>query len=318
MTLARPAMLPRRSIRAATGLAVAALALAWSGPPAVADGVYPPTVAQIHSGHSLTDTAMFQGDWPYHGPALIRHLGGSTPPQAPPVGQSTIPGSGMEWRRANAPGHGKPDAWHGIADWEILVITEHNRAHPEALLPDGWSAEERARQREELRTWRDHAWANGNGGRGAALFYYTNWPAHGDYPPAASWRERLEANEVEWLARVADVEQTRPEGAPPIRIVPGNALMMRIYDDAEMGLVPGLANGQAFLDDRAGWWLDDVHSGPYLNLALAYLHVAVIHGADPMRLPHAGFGLGREPDRALAVYLKATARDIARSHGGAP
>jgi len=295
---------PLRSILAAFALALPAASASAE--------VYPPTIAQIHSGHSLTDGAMFQGDWPGHGPALVKQLGGS----AAGVGQSTIPGSTMKWRRENAPGYGAPDAWHGIADWEILVITENNLTHPETLFPSGWQVGERESRREELRIWRDHAWAKGNGGRGAAVFYYTNWPAHDDFDPAASWRERLEANEVEWLARVAHAEATRPEGAPPIRIIPGNALMMRIFDDAEMGLVPGLANGQAFLANRAGWWHDHVHAGPYLGLALAYLHVAVIHGADPMRLPHTGFGFDREPDRALAIYLKATARDIAQSHGG--
>jgi len=301
---------PLRSIASVAAYAMAVMILAPST--AVAEEFYPPEVAQIHSGHSLTDTAMFQGTWPWHGPALIKHLGGS---QAR-IGQSTIPGSPMQMRRETGPRHGKPDAWREITDWEILVVTEGALTHPEALFPSGWQAESRHKKREELRIWRDHAWANGNGGRGAALFYYTNWPPHGKHPPAASWRERLEVNEVEWLARVAHAEATRPEGAPPIRIIPGNALMMRIYDDAEMGLVPGLANGQAFLANRAGWWLDDVHSGPYLSLALAYLHVAVIHGADPMRLPHTGLGLDREPDRALAIYLKATVRDIARSHGG--
>ncbi len=289
-----------------------ALAPALAAAPAAAE-IHPPRVAQIHSGHSLTDGAMFKGGWPGHGVALIERLGG----HRDRIGKSTIPGSTMKWRRGNAPGYGAPDAWTGIADWQVLVVTEINRALPEALFPDGPDAARRQELREELRIWRDHAWANGDGGRGAAVFYYTNWPAHGDFPPAASWRDRLEANEVEWLARVAHAEATRPEGAPPIGIVPGNALLMRIYDDAEMGLVPGLANGRAFLAERGGWWLDDVHAGPYLSLALAYLHVAVIHGADPMRLPHAGLGFDREPDRALAIYLKATARDIARSHGGA-
>lgn len=288
-----------------TGLALPALAQsAGQGP------YYPVGIRQIHSGHSLTDGAMFKGGWPGHGIALLTALGAPSDS----IRGSTIPGSPMHWRRTHAPGYGAPDAWHDIGDWQLLVITENNLTHPESLFPSGWEVDERRNRREELRTWRDHAWQNGNRGRGAPLVYYTNWPAHDDFAPAASWRERLAANEVEWQARIAHAEANGVAGAPPIRVVAGNALMMRIYDDAEMGLVPGIRNGRDLLANRSGWWTDAVHPGPYLSLALAYLHIATIHGIDPTRLPHSGLGFDREPDRMLAFYLKATARDIARAH----
>lgn len=271
---------------------------------------YPIGIRQIHSGHSLTDAAMFHEPWPGHGVKLLTALG--APFES--IGKSTTPGAPMHWRRAHPPGYGAPDAWHDIGDWQLLVITEGNWTHPEALFPGGWEAESRREAREELRLWRDHAWKNGNRGRGAPLVYYTNWAEHDNYAPAASWRDRLAANEVEWQARIAHAEARGLRGAPPIRVVAGNALMMRIYDDAEMGLVPGIRNGRDLLANRSGWWADAVHPGPYLSLALAYLHIATIHGIDPTRLPHSGLGFDREPDRMLAFYLKATARDIARAH----
>jgi hypothetical protein len=292
---------------------LAFLVMIFLAPAALADPFargqgYPLTIRQIHSGHSLTDNAMFAGDWPGHGIGLLTALG--APRNA--IGASTIPGSPMRWRRTHAPGYGAPDAWNQIGDWQLLVVTENNLTHPEILFPGGWEADGRRERREELRLWRDNAWQNGDRGRGAPLVYYTNWPDHNDYPPALSWRDRLAANEVEWQARIEHAEAMGDPMAPKIRVVPGNALMMRIHDDAEMGLVPGLPSGAAFLNARGGWWKDSVHPGPYLSLALAYLHVAVIHGIDPTRLPHTGLGLDREPDRALAFYLKATARDIAR------
>ena len=65
---------PFRSIVLALAVAPA-LALALAAAPAAAE-IHPPRVAQIHSGHSLTDGAMFKGGWPGHGVALIERLGG--------------------------------------------------------------------------------------------------------------------------------------------------------------------------------------------------------------------------------------------------
>lgn len=271
---------------------------------------YPLDIAQIHSGHSLTDTAMFQGSWPGHGRVLINAL----QPNAANVGKSTVPGSPMQLRRETPVGYGAPDAYTQIADWELLVITENNLTQPEALFPSGWQREFRESRRQELRIWLDHAWTQGNNGAGTPLIYYTNWPAHEDYPPSASWRQRLEDNEVEWLARIVHAENNSTSDAPPIRVIPGNVLMMRLYDDADAGRIPGLADAQAFLNDRSGWWVDNVHPGPYLSLALAYMHIAVIHQEDLGPLPHTGLGMDPEPSAALASYLKTVVEDVVASY----
>ena len=112
------------------------------------------------------------------------------------------------------------------------------------------------------------------------------------------------------MARIAHAETNKTSSAPPIRVIPGNALMMRLYDDAEAGLIPGLNNANEFLSNRNGWWKDGVHAGPFTALALAYLHVAVIHGVDPMDMPHTGLSLPMEPGDALAAYLKNAVRDV--------
>lgn len=195
-------------------------------------------------------------------------------------------------------------AFRNIALWRLLVVTENNLTQPEALFASGWQASLRNERREELRIWVDNAWRNGNSGAGAPTIYYTNWPAHGDYAPSPNWRQRLADNEVEWMARVNYAEANSVSGAPKIRVIPGNALMMRIYDDAQRGLIPGVSDAASFLANRSGWWLDDVHPGPYLSLALGYMHMMVIHGTNPHNLPYTGLGLSTQPDLALANYLR--------------
>jgi hypothetical protein len=77
-------------------------------------------VRQIHSGHSLTDTAAFKGTWPGHLEGIIN----SFSPGSANIGKSTIPGFPMTYRWEHAPGYGAADARSQIADWELLVITE--------------------------------------------------------------------------------------------------------------------------------------------------------------------------------------------------
>ncbi len=80
----------------------------------------PLRVRQIHSGHSLTDTAVFKGTWSGHLEWMINSLS----PGSASIEKSTIPGSPMTYRWDHQPGYGAPDARSQIADWELLVITE--------------------------------------------------------------------------------------------------------------------------------------------------------------------------------------------------
>ena len=280
-------------------------------PAAPSVSYYPVTVAQVHSGHSLTDTAMFQGTWPFHGKYLLNSISAGAGNN---LTGSTQPGSPMKWRRENP---GTPDAFGSIGDYELLVVTENNANWPESLFPNpGWETDGRNQRREELRIWLDNAWTNGNGGAGTPLIYYTCWPAHGDFAPAASWRARLEADEVEWLARVTYAEANKTTSAPTIRVVPGNAMMMRLWDDAEAGNIPGIADGAAFLAS-AGWWADTVHPAGYGDLLMAYLHIYTIHGVDPATLPYTGMGLTHEPDATLHAYMASVVKDVVDNYARA-
>lgn len=282
---------------------------------------FPMTIAQIHSGHSLTDAAMFGGAWPGHGQAVFASANIGTPN----VGKSTIPGSSLEFRRNNAPGFGAPDAWGGIADWELLVATEVNNSYPEALFPGGWQASARQEQRDELVAWIDRAWTVGNGGAGATFVHYTSWISQADpnrNSPSItvnSWRERMGYEDVEHLAKVAYAEANKVAGSPTIRVIPGNALMMRLWDEAEAGNMPGAASGAAWAADATHWWdpadgADRVHPIGYGMLALAWLHLAVLHHVDPRGLPYTGFGLAAEPDATMAAWLQGVVYDLATTY----
>jgi hypothetical protein len=267
----------------------------------------PFTVKQIHSGHSLTDS-YFVGTWPGLLPALLRAIAPSGITGA--VARSTIPGSPMSWRWNNPPGYGAPDARADIGQYELLVITENNFIAPEALYPSGWAADMRIERRNDFLTWVNHAMQNGNARQGAEVMLYTNWPAFGDFAPAASWRARLAANELEWLA---NADNAAAKANTNIFILPGNALMMRLWDDAEAGRIPGISSGSQW-QSSGRWWLDDVHPANLGSLTLAYLMVGVVHHVDPRGLPHNQFGLAITPTAAEASYIQNLVWDIMNNY----
>lgn len=261
----------------------------------------------IHSGHSLTDTAMFKGTWPYHGPQLVQQEAQQLGQNSGAVAKSTIPGSAMDWRRLNAPGYGAPHAWDVMGDYDALVVTENNLTSPESLYPG--TNNNRQGRRQELVTWVNRAHALGT----KEFFYYTCWPNHADFAPAANWRARLVADEVEWLARIEYAELNKNTNAPKVWVVPGLKLMLRLEDDAASGLIPGIANAAAFRASTR-WWEDGVHPNGLGQLALAYLHILCIYHIDPVNMNHTGFGLSHEPTTAEAAYIKDVVYDVARNY----
>ena len=255
-------------------------------------------ISQIHSGHSLTD-AYFDGGatWPGLYTNIINVLDSSN---TGTIAKSTIPGSPMSWRWDNATAY--PDARLDIDEFELLVITENNGLRPESLYPDGWQADERNERRDDFAQWVNHAIANGDGGNGAEVMLYTNWPAFDDYAPSADWRSRMVANEVEWL-EVADYGEANASTTTEIFIVPGNELMIQLWDDAEAGLIPDVVDGTAWQSsDR--WWSDTVHPQGLGSLALAYLMLGAVHHEDPRELPYTGIGLSITPTTEEVEYIQ--------------
>ncbi len=254
----------------------------------------PLTVKQIHSGHSLTDVAAFKGNWPGHLQAMINQL----QPNAAQIGKSTLPGSPMSWRWANAPGYGSPDARQDISNWELLIITESV-----PLFEEPYKQE----HRDWLRTWAEHAWTYGNGGDGAPTLLYSIWTNIDDRD--GDFRTLLSQYEADWEA-MADYASANLPPEASVYIIPGHRLMIRLYDDIEAGAVPGISNISGFFEDT-------IHSNGLGSYALALLHLAVVHHVDPRGLPYTGYGLDPEPSPALAGYLQDAVWDVVNGYSRA-
>lgn len=221
----------------------------------------------ILSGHSLTDP-MGQAL-----PRLVRAAGGP----AATVALSTIPGAPMDWRWNNrtAP----PDARADIAGFDVLVQTE--RVSLAGTRP--WHNSD-----DEALRWARHAWENGADGQGAEVLLYASWvtldsgpgfDAAGDPEQALPWRARLDREFAAWEAIMAHVNANRPEGAPPMRMIPATLLMAAVHDAIAAGHAP---DG---LNDIRQLFTDDIHLSPLGAWLVALMHYAVIYARDPRGLP---------------------------------
>jgi hypothetical protein len=252
-------------------------------------------VNQIHSGHSLTDP-LFGQPWPGQYVNLITQLRGVWALNE--IGKSTIPGSPMFWRWANEGTHPSTQppfsARHNIDQWELLVITEgipipNNGANPPLITPAN----------EHLSLYVNNAWNNGNNGNGAATLLWTTWTnLDGTEGP---WRQTLDIYEALWEEMQDYANANRPVGAPAVYLIPGHRMMARIYDDIQLGLVPGITNINQFFSDN-------IHTNSLGDYAIAMIHYACIFNENPVGLtndlmpnPPSGFQI---PSPSLALYLQ--------------
>ena len=258
--------------RAVLGL-LGALPLAMLGGPVAASAppLRPFSARVVHSGHSLTDPIV---------PMLDAMVARADPQGARGrlMHRSTIPGSPMDWRWDNRNEY-MPDARHDIADYDLLVITE--RAPLSGTIE--WHNSEAMALR-----WVEHAWAQGNDGRGAGSILYATW-VHTDSGPDfdntyndpeghLTFAERLPLEAERWQAIVDHVNAHLPEGAPPMRLIPGPQIMAATSEAIAAGQAPGLARIEDLFSDTIH--LND--AGAYL---IALAHLSVIYGMDPRDLP---------------------------------
>lgn len=258
-------------------------------------------VRQIHSGHSLTDAYMAH-PWPGRLILATKAASRRVDPYETIAG-STIPGSPLQWRWKNAPGYGAPDARADIGDYELLVTTE---AVP--LGPDPESF--RSRTLDMIETWVRHSWENGNEGRGAEVMLYSTWvawPAPGDETP---FRQRLEDQGARWEQMQDHANATRPAGMPPVYMIPGHRLMIRLAEDIAAGRAPGLEHiGDIFADD--------IHLNDLGQYAVTCLVFAVIYQRDPKDLPDRLATPEDSLSPAQAAYFKAVAWEVAKGYARA-
>lgn len=233
-------------------------------PPEAAIAPRPLALRVVMSGHSLSD--------PIAEPLsdMVRAAGG---PRAS-VDLSTIPGSPMEWRWNNAPWH---DVREHMAEYDVLVLTE--RVSLSNTLP--WH-----RSREVALDFARLAWERGAQGRGGEALLYASWVTRETGPDWAGqgadpdvgldWRARLDREMLGWEEIRHHVNANRPDGAPPMRLIPAIAVMAAI-DDA-------IAAGEGPMTAIDGMFRDAIHPSDLGAWMVALTHFAVIYGRDPRGL----------------------------------
>ncbi|MEX0279107.1 MAG: hypothetical protein AB3N19_16420 [Ruegeria sp.] len=247
----------------------------------------------IQSGHSLTDP-VFE---PLESFVRVSGFRGAQ------IDKSTIPGAPMSWRWDHEPGYGLPDAKSDIGDYDLLVLTEgvsmsltlpHHRSDEMAL------------------KWFNNTWENGNNGEGAETILYASWvhvtsgpefenpyvDPEGNIP----FRERMPLEMERWQYVRDYVNENRPQGSPPMQMIPGPLIMAQAYDDIKAGKAPGLT-------DIKELFSDDIHvngKGAYL---ISLAHFMVIYGKDPRTLPPSS-GRDGSPTREQAIWMQELVWDV--------
>jgi hypothetical protein len=259
----------------------------------------PLSLRVIQSGHSLTDGI------PDPLIAMIRDAG----LRGAVVDRSTIPGSPMDWRWNNSPGHGLPDARAAIGNYDVLVMTE--RVSLSGTLP--WH-----NSLEQALIWFNHAWTEGNGGKGAETILYATWVGLDSGPGAVNpyndpeghipFRGRLDLEMAGWEQIKDHVDNNRIAGSPPMRMIPGPLLMAEIHDAIEAGEVPDIA-------DISDLFRDDIHLNDLGAYYIALAHYAVIFKRDPRGLSNR-LGAQRSPSPALAKWMQEKVWAVVNSYHG--
>jgi hypothetical protein len=93
-----------------------------------------------------------------------------------------------------------------------------------------------------------------------------------------AWRDRIAADLALWESLTVAANAARPEGAPPVRLIPAGQAMGRLSDAIASGEVPGLSSIDELFDD-------EIHPSAKGLGFLALVHIAAISGQSPEGLP---------------------------------
>lgn len=258
----------------------------------------PFNLRMVMSGHSLTDPI------PRPLETLVKAAGGAQA-RGMVIDQSTIPGSPAEHRWKTNP-IDPVDARRDIANYDLLVLTE--RVPVRATLQ--WHGSDKI-----ALTWFEHAWKNGRGGKGAETVLYASWISLQSGVPSKwdttednklGFRARLDVEMGAWQQIVDYVNANRPEGSPPMRMIPGPLIMAAVWDAIQAGTAPGLTDMQELFED-------DIHINLKGSYLIAVAHYAVIYGRDPRGIPNLR-GEPGWPTNEQADWMKALVWDICRAY----
>lgn len=277
------------------------------------------TDLKVHSGHSLVDTYINEGEsWPGYLPKLFQEQFGENAWVFEGTDyKDTLPGSPMSirWNDATDP----RGAVLGIARYQSLVVTE---AGPPFRLNAQNTSEYITDTLEYAMNFAENAYRNGNNGNGAESILWSIWPNITgwltDNPQVetqgANWRDlggfrpvtveygrtfRYIADYVTWKMR-----QIHPELGDDYRmwLFPGHAWFVRVYDDIQAGLVPGIT-------DHTDLFRDDIHPNPSCSYALAVFMHTMMYQVDARLLTYRPTFVSA----SLDTYFKRVAWEIANS-----
>jgi len=267
---------------------------------------YPLTVKQIHSGHSLTDP-LFYPHWPGQ---FVTLMGYQINEEAwklmdKLVGKSTVPGSSMKHRWETKVGYNAPDARVDIANWELLCITERVPLNYQGGNSQQWYLDGIQEQKQFLSNFVNNAWTNGNKGNGAGTLLWTTWTNLDN--SNGPWREMLDIQGAEFERMQDYANANKPANAPHVYIIPGHKMMARLYDDIQLGIVPGITSINQFFGDN-------IHTNELGAYAIAMIHYACIFNQSPVGLPNNLLPnvppMIQIPSVELATYLQTMIWDV--------
>lgn len=114
------------------------------------------------------------------------------------------------------------------------------------------------------------------------------------------WRQRLTDDLPMW-ERVVDSLNSKFDPAAPVCLIPGGQGMARLYDEIELGTVPGI-------DTITDFFTDDHHISDEGKYFIACIHFATLFGQSPIGLPYQlqnVWGVPfNAPNAALALRLQ--------------
>lgn len=264
----------------------------------------------IHSGHSLVDVYANSGVLD----AYTVELFGEPPYQYQRTHtQNTIPGSPLfvRWNNPNVNGQ---DAKTTIDEYQHMTITEGG--------PPGFISSGLENTLRHLMYFTENAYLNGNNGNGARPILWSIWPntegwAGPEFQYRPEWGEfggfrgvcveygrifQYMAEYTTWKMR-----QLYPDLPSDWRMfmIPGHAWMIRVYDDIQAGLVPGITDHtQLFSDDIHTTLVGDHGLSIFMFTAL-YQHNLTGNTTIPNWIPC-------PPD--LDQYFKAMAWDLVNTY----
>lgn len=233
-----------------------------------------------HSGHSLTDAYLHQGEYPGNFIRLVESV--SIPGAADKHIKATIPGSPMSWRWSHdgdlAAGSRPRE---NAGNFDSLMITE---AGPPPRVTDGISSVERE--------WTFDYWmrfvANQiEHGRGNEIILWSIWPdlrgpgVTDESAAPADWAGFTFHTGLPEYGRtfkyMADYASWKAKQLYPslpsdwrIWIIPGHKWMERVYGDVQLGRVPGVTA----IEDLFG---DNIHPTSVASYGLACLAVTALY-----------------------------------------